>query len=367
MISMAGFASKLNFSFLSSIGQKGGYVAFDIGSSSVKMVEAAVDKSGCHLLNAGVMPLPPGAVQNNMVVEERLVVESIRKLTQEYGVKASKVISAVPGRAVIIKKIQMPRQDEDELEANVEFEANKLIPENLENVNLDYQVVGYLEGGNKMEVLLVAVKKEIVNSFADVIESAGLTPAIIDVDYFAMENMYEINYEPQNAGEIIGLIHIGAHYTSINVLSNGISTFTGDLPVGGREFTDTVRRAMQISDTEAETFKIEGLMNGNKASDLETLLRPAAQSLAEEIQRTLSLYGAIASEDGIRRIFLTGGGAKVVGLTSAMEERLGVPVKLADPFRNFRLSKNLNKAALAEVAPLFGVAIGLAIRRPDDK
>ena len=114
-------------------------------------------------------------------------------------------------------------------------------------------------------------------------------------------------------------------------------------------------------------LKVAGLTNGDKGSDLEALLRPAAQSLAEDIQRTLSLYGAIASEEGIRNIYLTGGGAKVVGLTSVMEERLGVPVQLAEPFRNFRVSKNLNKASLAEVAPLLGVAIGLAIRRPDDK
>lgn len=367
MIAMASLSGKLNLRFLSSIGQKDGYVAFDIGSSSVKMVEAVVDKSGCHLLNAGVMSLPAGAVQNNMVVEGRLVAEAIRNLIQQHGVKSSKVISAVPGRAVIIKKIQMPRQDQDELEANVEFEANKLIPENLENVNLDYQVLGYPEGGNKMEVLLVAVKKEIVNSFADAIEAAGLTPAIIDVDYFAMESMYETNYEPQTAGEVVGLIHIGSHYTSINVLSNGFSSFTGDLPVGGQEFTDNLRRTMQISDTEAETFKIGGLMNGDKPSDLEALLKPAAQSMAEDIQRTLSLYGVIASEEGVRKIYLTGGGAKVVGLTSVMEERLGVPVQLAEPLRNFRLSKNLDKAALAEAAPLFAVAIGLAIRRPDDK
>jgi type IV pilus assembly protein PilM len=364
---MAGLAAKLNLGFLSSIGQKDGYVAFDIGSSSIKMVEAGVDKAGCHLLKAGILPLPPGAVQNNMVVEGRLVAEAIRKLIQEHGVSSSKVISAVPGRAVIIKKIQMPRQDEDELEANVEFEANKLVPENLENVNLDYQVLGYLEGGNKMEVLLVAVKKEIVNSFADVIEAAGLTPAIIDVDYFAMESMYETNYEPHTAGEAIALIHIGARYTSINVLSNGISTFTGDLPVGGQEFTDSLRRAMQISDEEAETLKIAGQLNGNKGTDLEAQLRPAAQSLAEEIQRTLSLYGALASEEGIRNIYLTGGGAKVVGLTSVMKERLGVPVQLAEPFRNFQVSKHLDRADLADVAPLLGVAAGLAIRRPGDK
>jgi type IV pilus assembly protein PilM len=364
---MADFLKKLNFGFLSSIAQNDGYVAFDIGSSSVKMVEAAADKSGYRLLNAGLVPLPQGAVQNNMVIEGGSVAAAIRMLIHENGVRSSKVISAVPGRAVIIKKLQMPRQEEDELEANVEFEANKLIPENLENVNLDYQVLGFLEGGNKMEVLLVAVKKEIVNSFTDAIEAAGLTPAIVDVDYFAMESMYETNYEPQAAGEVIGLIHIGARYTSINVLSNGISTFTGDLPVGGEEFTDTLRRATQLSAEAAETFKVTGLVEGKKASELEPLLRPAAESLAEDVQRTLSLYGAIASEEGIRNIYVSGGGAKVVGLTSVMEERLGVPVQVAEPFRNFRIGRNVEKTALTDLAPLLGVAVGLAIRRLGDK
>jgi type IV pilus assembly protein PilM len=365
-MNMAGLANRLNLSRLRSMAPKDGYVAFDIGSSSIKMVEATVDQNGCRLLNVGLLPLPHGAVQNNMVVEGRLVVEAIRKLIHDNNVKSKKVISAVPGRAVIIKKIHMPRQDDDELEANVEFEANKLIPENLENVNLDYQVLGYLEGGNKMEVLLVAVKKEIVNSFTEVIEAAGLTPGIIDVDYFAMESMYETNYEPQ-AGEVIGLVHIGARYTSINVLGNGISTFTGDLPVGGEEFTDSLLRATQVSAEDAEAFKVTGVLDGKKGSALEALLRPTAESLAGDIQRTLSLYGAIASEEGIRTIYLTGGGAKVAGLTSVMEETLRVPVQLAEPFRNFRISKNIDRAFLTEVEPLLGVAVGLAIRRPGDK
>src|SRR5262245_5523755 len=124
---------------------------------------------------------------------------------------------------------------------------------------------------------------------------------------------------------------------------------------------------MQISEEDAEAFKVAGLMNGDKGSDLEALLRPTAESLAADIQRTLSLYGAIASEEGIRTIYLTGGGAKVAGLTSVMEETLRVPVQLAEPFRNFRVSKNIDRAFLTEVEPLLGVAVGLAIRRPGDK
>lgn len=362
---MPEFWKKLNLASLSPFGQRDGYVAFDIGSSSIKMVEAAADKNGYRLLNAGVLSLPAGAVQNNMVIEGGTVVHAIRRLIQENGVKANKVISAVPGRAVIMKKFQLPMQQGEELDTNVEFEAKQVIPESLENVNLDYQVVNYLDGGNKIEVLMVAVRKEIVESYTDVIEQAGLSPAIMDVDYFAMESMYETNY-PQSAGEVIGLIHIGARYTSMNVLSNGISTFTGDLPVGGEEFTDSLRRELRISSDAAETLKVTGMLDG-KSADVEALLRPTCESLAEEIRRTLSLYGAVASEEGIRTIYVSGGSAKIPGLCDLLEDRLRVPVRPAEPFRSFSLAKTIDGGYLAELAPLFAVGAGLAIRRPGDK
>jgi type IV pilus assembly protein PilM len=364
---MASFLSKLNFGFLGGFGAKDGFVAFDIGSSSVKMIEAVPEKSGWRLLNAGTRNLPAGAVQNNMIVDSGAVVAALRGLIQENGVTATKVIAAVPGRSVIMKKLELPAQKEEELDANVEFEANKIIPENLENVNLDYQVVNYLEGGGKIEVLLVAVRKEIVESYTEVITQAGLEPAVMDVDYFAMESMYESNYEPQAPGEVIGLVHIGARYTSINVLSSGVSTFTGDLPVGGEEFTDSLRRSLQLSSEDAESLKITGKLNGQEYVELDEMLRPTSESLAEDIRRTLSLYGAIAAEDGIRTIYLSGGGARLRGLAGVLEEKLGVPVKLADPFRGFKLDRKINVEYLQESASQFGLGVGLAIRRPGDK
>lgn len=363
------FIKKINFGLLSSFGGNEGFVALDIGSSSIKMVESAVDKNGYRLLNVGILPLPATAVQNNVVVEPDVVVSAIRRLIEENGVKSTQVISAVPGRAVIMKKIQLPMQSEEELEANVEFEANNVIPENLENVNLDYQVLNYLESGGKIDVLLVAVKKDIVNSYTDVIEQAGLAPVIMDVDYFAMENMYEANYEPETAGGVVGLVQIGARYTSINVLSNGVSTFTGDLPVGGEEFTDSLKRELKVSAEAAETLKVTGLLEGKKNVDLETCLKPTGENLADEIRRTLSLYGAMASEEGegIRAIYVSGGSARVPGLCALLEERLGVPVNLSEPFRGFNIGKNIDRNYLVESAPLFAVGAGLSIRRPGDK
>jgi type IV pilus assembly protein PilM len=333
------------------------------------MVESAIEKSRYQLLNLGTAQLPSKAIQNNMVVDHRSVVDAIRRVIQEHNVKATKVISAVPGRAAIMKKVQMPRQEESELDANIEFEANSVIPENLENVNLDYQVLNLAEGGSKMDVLLVAVKKEIVNSYTDVIEQAGLTPAVIDVDYFAMENMYEASYTSEKLSGVMGLIHIGAHYTSITLLQNGISTFTGDLPIGGEEFTDGLRRELNVSNEAAENFKVTGVIEGKKGLNLEALLKPVAENVIEEIRRTVSLYGAVGSDegDGLKHIYLSGGSAKIPGLHSLLGERMGVPVSLAEPFRGFIVNKNIDRTYLANAAPLFVVGAGLSIRRPGDK
>ncbi len=380
------FWKNFNLGFLKSIGSNDGYVALDIGSSSIKLVEAAVDKSGYRALKLGILPLPENAIQNNMVVDSKSVAEVIRQLIQEQGVSAKKVISAVPGRAVIMKKVQMPKQESAELEANIEFEAQNVIPENLENVNLDHQVLSDSADGNKMDVLLVAVKKEIVNSYSTVIEDAGLEPTVMDVDYFALENMYEANYAGEAVKGVVGLIHIGAQNTSISLLQNGVSTFTGDLSIGGAYFTDALASHAGLSAAAAESFKLTGVAEDHKGLALAALLQPTIEELAEEIRRTVSLYGAVPSDaeeirrtvslygavpsdegDGLKTIYLSGGGAKLIGLRALLEERMSVPVRLSEPFRSFTVNKNIDREYLLESAPSFAVAAGLSIRRPGDR
>jgi len=366
---MAEFWKKLNLGFLGSLGQRSGFVALDIGSSSIKMVEAAIDKSDYRVLKLGILPLPANAIQNNMVVDPKPVVETIQQLIRENGVKSTQAISAVPGRAVIMKKIQLPMQEESELEANIEFEANNVIPESLENVNLDYQVLNYLDGGSRMEVLVVAVKKEIVNSYTEAIEEAGLKPALMDVDYFAMENMYEANYPAEGGGGAVGLIHVGSRSTSINLLHNGLSTFTGDLSIGGEEFTNALKQDLNLSLEAAETLKVTGLLDGKKGFDVGAMLKATSETLAEEIRRTVTLYGSVQSEEGggLKTIYLSGGGSKVPGLREILEESMAVPVRLAEPFRGFTIAKEIDRNFLVDASPTFAVGAGLSIRRPGDK
>jgi type IV pilus assembly protein PilM len=165
------------------------------------------------------------------------------------------------------------------------------------------------------------------------------------------------------------LIHIGAGNTSISLLQDGVSTFTGDLSIGGNYFTEALASHAGLSTLAAENFKLTGVAEKNKALDLATLVRPTAEELAEEIRRTVSLYGAVPSDegDGLKMLFLSGGGAKLFGLRGLLEEHMGVPARLSEPFRSFTLSKNIDREYLLESAPCFAVASGLSIRRPGDR
>lgn len=366
---MLTFLKNLQLSSLNPLTANDGYVALDIGSSSIKMVETAVDKNGYRLLHMGILPLPENAIQNNMVVDAAPVVDVIRRLVKENGVKSKQVISAVPGRAVIMKKVQMPRQDPAELEANIEFEAQNIIPDSLANVNLDYQVVSEADDGNKIDVLLVAVKKEIINSYTDAIEEAGLLPSVMDVDYFALENMYEANYGADAEAGVVALIHVGAQYTSITLLHDGISIFTGDLSLGGAYFTDNLARQLGVPVESAEAFKTTGMLDGSRELDFEAKLQSTSQELADEVRRTVSLFGAVPSEDGdgLKTIFLSGGGSKLAGLRAMLEDRMGVPTRLSEPFRAFNIHRAIDRDYLLDAAPYFAVGAGLSIRRPGDR
>src|SRR5262249_36364516 len=167
---------------------------------------------------------------------------------------AGGAVPAAPGPAVIVKKVILPAQAGSAIESAILAEAQHLIPDSLDNVNLDYQVIDWIEDGNKMEVLVVAVKKEVINSYTEAIRAAELEPVLVDVDYFALENMFELNYDVPE-GHPVALVNVGARYSSINILKHGRSTFTGDVPVGGAEYSDALVRQLGVSPADADAIK----------------------------------------------------------------------------------------------------------------
>lgn len=343
----------------------GSYLALDVGSSCVKLVETDGAMGAIRVTAAGIAPLPPTAVQNNLIQDPSIVASTIRDLVRQTGARATDVITAVPGPAVMIKKLHLRAEDEANLENHVMLEAGNAIPESLDNVTIDYQIANYTESG-EIEVVLVAVKKDILNSYTAVIRDAGLNPQIVDVDYFALENMFELNYAIDE-GQVVGLVNIGARYCSINILRGGRSSFTGDIPVGGAEFTDVLMRNLGVSAAEAELLKAGGAVRDFEREQVEAALAPGVQFLVEEIHRALSFYWRSDAEDPLAAVYLSGGTARTQGLTRVLGERLETPVELVKPLERVTLGSGVDADFVRDNASSLAVTVGLASRRPGDK
>jgi len=345
--------------------RQSGFLVVDIGSSSVKLAGVEHGPSGPRISSLGMAPLPPTVIQSNVIQDEAPVVDAIRKLRAELGIQADQVITAVPGPAVIVKKVVLPAQTGSAIDSAVLAEASHLIPDSLDNVNLDYQVIDWIDAGNKMEVLVVAVKREIINSYAEAIRAADLDPVLVDVDYFALENMFELNYEASD-GQPVALVNIGARYSSINILKDGRSTFTGDVPVGGAEYTDALSRQLGISPEQAEGVK-KGQRGGIDAAAVEPVLGSVTEFIVEEIQRALSFFWTAATDEPLGGIVLSGGSARMPGLSDQLTQRLHCGVEVANPFRRVTIDRSADRKMIETNGPALAVTVGLATRHPGDK
>ncbi|HZP43934.1 MAG TPA: type IV pilus assembly protein PilM [Candidatus Binatia bacterium] len=346
--------------------RRDGFIVLDVGSSSLKLAEVQHGTSGPRVLNLAMAPLPPGAVQSNVVQDSGPVVEAIRAIVKERGIQTDQVITAVPGPAVIVKKIILPAESADKIEMAVLAEASNVIPDSLDRVNLDYQVTDWIEAGNKMEVLLVAVKREIINTYTDAIRAAELEPVLVDVDYFALENMFELNYDPP-ASHPVALVNIGARYSSINILKEGRSTFTGDVAVGGAEYSDALVRQLGVTAEQAESLKMGHEVKNVDVATVEPVLGSVTEFIVEEIQRSLSFFWTAATDEPLGGIVLSGGTARTGGLAAQLKQRLGCDVDVADPFRRVPVVRPADQELVQACGPALAVAVGLATRRPGDK
>jgi len=343
-----------------------GLVGLDIGSSSIKLLELAETKTGYQLVNFGIEPLPHETIVDSTIMNAPAVVSAVRKLIADNNIKPPRdMCTSVSGHSVIIRKITLPLMTEEEIEGNIQWEAEQYIPFDINEVNIDYQrLESEGEDQESQDVLLVAVKKEMVNDYVAVVNEAGLNPIIMDVDAFATQNMYEINYEMER-GKVITLVNIGASVININIVRNGNSVFTRDMSIGGNHYTEEIQKQLGVSFDEAEQIK---LGKAEASQDLQPLLDSISNSIALEIQRSLDFFTATSNFGHISKVYLAGGAAKTSGLLKIIENQVGIPIEIINPFNNIEVpEKTFDQAYIQEVAPLCGVVVGLALRRLGDK
>jgi len=351
-------------------GKKKGLVGVDIGSSAVKAVELKVGGKGndeYQLLNIGIESLPPEAIVDGAIMDSGAVIDSIQRLFQENRIKTTDVSTGVSGIAVIVKKLSLPQMSAEELAESIHWEAEQYIPFDIQDVALDYEVIEGGGSGGNMDVLLVAVKKDKISEYTSAITQAGRTPSIVDVDVFALQNCYEMNYGI-DASRVVALLNIGASIMNVNVVKGGVSVFNRDIAAGGNQYTDAIQKDLNLSFEQAEALKKGEQVEGASAQSLQPILQAVSENIAMEVQKTFDFFRATSQEDRIDQIYFSGGTAKVHGLRELLAERFGAPVEMLNPFLNVRYSeKDFNPEVLEDLAPSAAIAVGLAVRRVGDR
>lgn len=342
-------------------------IGIDIGSTSIKLVKLKGGKGSYEIESVGIVPLPSEAIVDNTLMDSSAVVDGIKTLYESLGIKKSRdTASSVSGNSVIIRKIALPAMSVDALDDEIQWEAEQYIPFDINDVNIDFQMLEPDENDpSRMNVLLVASKKDIVNDYQSVFAEAGLTLVLIDVDVFAVQNAFELNYDLEPEA-VYALVNIGANMMNLNVVKAGVSLFTRDVQMGGGLYTEDIQKKMGMSSEEAEKIKVSATASSSPAL-LDSLTR-VNETVSMEIRRSLDFYNSNALEGRITKVFLSGGGCKTLGLIEAAGSRLNLPVEVINPFNRIKYDeKKFEKEFLAEIAPLMTVAVGLASRRLGDK
>jgi type IV pilus assembly protein PilM len=271
------------------------------------------------------------------------------------------------GHSVIVKKISLPEMTEAELEESIHWEAEQYIPFDIDDVNLDFQIIeeGSTEEG-KMDVLLVAAKKDKIDDYTDLLIQAGLQPAVVDLDAFALQNAWEVNYEAV-PGRNVALVNIGAGFTNIAVLRNGMTSFTRDISIGGNNYTDAIQKELGLGAEHAERVKT-GREAAANPEELRRVMDAVSENIVVEIQRSFDFFRATTADQDIHQILLSGGSARVARLDTLLAQRLRTEVGINDPFQNVKVNtKRFDPEYLAEQGPAAAVAVGLALRKAGDR
>lgn len=337
-------------------------IGLDIGSGYLKAVQLKDTKSGYELELFDVLPLPPELIVDGSVIDSLRLIDSLKELARKAKIKTKDVAISIAGHSsVIIKRVSLPDMSEEELSESIKFEAEQYIPFDIEDVYLDFQILGPKEEPGQMDVILVAVKREIINEYIAVIKEAGFNCQVVDVNSFALENIYEVNYEIE-AGKNIALINIGASTINMNILKGGISVFTRDSAVGSSLHSEVLQREFNLTYEVAERLKRGEAVENVSPQDAFSVMELASEEIIGEVNRSLEYF-----HEEVNEVILSGGCALVRDFPRLLAEKIGVETKVMQPFKNIRIPKKFDVTYIEEMSPMAAVAAGLALRRPGDR
>jgi type IV pilus assembly protein PilM len=352
-------------------------VGVDIGSSSVKAVELKEKRGQYELVTLALNNLSQDVIVDGAIVDATSLSSAIEKIFDENKISTPNIATSVSGRSVMVKKIIVTASNEEELELAIQQEAMQNVQLDLTSFNLNYYVLGPVQerdsldwradryrGARQMEVLLLAVQREKLQSHTNVLVQANKNPVVIDIDAFALQNAFELSYEPQ-PDQTVALLNIGASLTNVNITRGGVPLFTWDIPMGGNQYTDVLQKELDLTVEEAEKLKMGVEVARIQPHAELPHLKSASESLLFEVQNAFAAFHETAP-DPIQAVYLAGGTARIRGLADVLRAELKTPVEILDPFRKVHFNPDKFDANfIAALAPRMTVAVGLALRSFD--
>lgn len=335
----------------------------DIGASSIKFIRLESRPDGYALTAAGTRELPPEALVAEEIKDREAIILNIQSLIDACDPKTHDVVVSVAGHGVITDKFEIDKKSGAEVEQAILFEAEQRSPFDVDDVSMAYHVLHVDEERGKMEVLLVAARREYLAEYLNLVTDAGLNPVVVDTDSFAVLNAYEVNYEP-DPDRITALVNIGFDTTNVIFLKDGLYHSTRDVSSGGRAIFDTIQKEFRLSRELTENV-IRGDLDSTVDQDmLKTTILSAAEELLTGLEVAFSYFKSLAKIDAVDWTVLSGGGALVPFLAECIQARLGIPIEIFNPLRNIEYDpEQFGGLDPEKIAPLLAVPVGLAVRK----
>lgn len=353
-------------------------VAVDIGSHSVKVAQLAKPRDKYELVSFGMLPLEPETVIDGVIKKEAIVSDAISNLLKAEKIQTKYAVVSVVGEAVIIKKIRVPLKSYAELTHTIKKEAEQYVPFDIDDVSVDFQILdrgskqafrGEDEGSeadraNKMDILLVAVQKETIDNRVGVLRDAGLKSVIVDLDIFALVNALAISQDLTKLGTS-ALIDLGSSFTHMNILQEGMTSFTRDITMGGGLCTKKLMTKFDLQQPEAEALKRGEIPEKIDKQEVLEIITDSYQKIIEEIEKSFDQFSSTTGS-AVGQVYLSGGGALIPGAENLFQSKLRVPVEILNPWENIDIDpKKFDRETISQMGPIAAVAIGLATRKFD--
>lgn len=351
-------------------------VAIDIGGHTVKLAQLKKARKGYELLNFGMIPLPPDTVVDGEVENPQALAEAIRRLVKSEKIKSKEAVIGISGQSVIIKKISVPLMSEEELVEMIREEAEQYIPFDIEEVNLDFAIVkaegeipvekGAHNEEKQMDVIIVAVRKDVIQSYLDVFKEVGIKIKVVDLAVFALCNIFELSHG-LDTDAAVALVNIGGSMTNVNVLENGITAFTRDISIGGATISEEIQKNLSIGFSEAEKMKLGLIPREQDKADIIAQVKDAVEFICKELRKTFDMYEKTADYK-IGKIYLAGGSCLMEGIDLLVNQYTGMETEIINSFGNISCNpKVFDQEYIESLAPVAAIPIGLALRMAKDK